>query len=326
MTKTIPPVHKVTIKDYVIEAVIAEGGFGRVYKAIQKSIHQSVAIKTLKFHHNLGEHKKRKHISRFERETQLCAEMNHPNIVKLLDKGYTDQGDLYAVFEFVEGETLKDLIIKNSGLSPVETVHLMGQVLDALVSAHKKGIVHRDLKPQNIMVTHSGVAPIVKILDFGIGAITNEVQREDYVNVTLTKETIGTPAYSAPEQLRGEPPTVKSDIYAWGLVLLECLTGEQAIKGRTLAEVFQQQLSPGNIVIPPAIAGHELAELLRKVLDKVPETRIGDTSKLYHDFAQINIQNLVGDIRKKRPIHYGENDTEENNLAWVSNSIRKTSN
>ena len=323
MTRTIPSVHKVTIKDYVVEEVIAEGGFGRVFKAIQRSTHQSVAIKTLKFNHNLGAHKRRKHISRFERETQLCAEMNHPNIVKLLDKGYTDQGDLYAVFEYVEGETLKDLIIKNNGLSPVETVHLMGQVLDALVSAHKKGIVHRDLKPQNIMVTHSGVAPIVKILDFGIGAITNEVQREDYVNVTLTKETIGTPAYSAPEQLRGEPPTVKSDIYAWGLVLLECLTGEQAIKGRTLAEVFQQQLSPGNIVIPPAIAGHELAELLRKVLDKVPDTRIGDTSKLYHDFVQINIQNLVGDLRKKRPIHYGENDTEENNLAWIPTASEK---
>ncbi|QKX07054.1 TOMM system kinase/cyclase fusion protein [Aquimarina sp. TRL1] len=311
------------IKNYTIIELIGEGGYGKVYKALQKSTEQTVAIKLLKFSLTLDENKKKQQIHRFERETKLCAEISHPNIVKMLDKGYTTTGEPFAVFEYISGVTLKDLIIKNNGLAPQKAALLMGQVLDALVSAHKKGIVHRDLKPQNIMVTNTGAAPVAKVLDFGIGAITHEVRSKDYMSLTLTKEMVGTPAYSAPEQLRGEAPTVKSDLYAWGLVLIECLTGQPVIHGNSVAEIFQQQLHPSNIVLPASLAGHEIADILRKVLDKKSRTRIGDATRLYNDFIKINFQSLVGNLSEKKVTHAIDSDTEVNEMVWTPTANEK---
>ena len=118
----------------------------------------------------------------------------------------------------------------------------MLQVLDALQHSHEIGIIHRDLKPQNIMVSHTASRLHIKILDFGIGALTKENQYVNYEELTLNEEVIGTPNYSAPEQLRGEPATEQSDIYAWGLIFIECMTAQSVIQGKTVAEIFQKQL------------------------------------------------------------------------------------
>src|SRR4029079_2412711 len=128
----------------------------------------------------------------------ICAEISHPYIVKLLDKGYTSEDIPFVVFEYISGVTLKKLLLQEGAMRIHDTKELMGQVLDALSCAHDKGIVHRDLKPENIMVTKTGTRTYVKILDFWIGAFTQDV--------ILNNETAGTPAYAAPEQLRGEPP------------------------------------------------------------------------------------------------------------------------
>ena len=306
------------IPGYSLHSQIGEGGYGYVYEAEQASTGQKVAIKMLKLADDVNEQKKKYQIARFERETQLCAEINHPHIVKLLDKGYSEEGVPYAVFELVEGETLKNRIIRNSGLSAEETGELMGQVLDALAAAHAKGIVHRDLKPHNIMVMESGTQPHIKILDFGIGAFTREFRSNDYQSLTLTREVMGTPAYSAPEQLRGEPATVKTDLYAWGLTVIECLTGQPVVKGESVAEVFQQQLNSANVPLPPAIAGHSLADLLRRVLHKNARLRSGDAGELYQDFKRINFSTLVGNIRETLNSGPDLDDdiTEANSLAW----------
>ncbi|MFC7419718.1 TOMM system kinase/cyclase fusion protein [Iodobacter arcticus] len=288
------------INDYQLLHILGEGGSGTVFKAVQKRTGQTVALKLLHAE-ECGDHIKSERLeARFERETQLSAQLHHPHIVRLLDKGRTDTQQHYAVFEYVPGETLKELLIRKGSLSPLEAGDLMGQVLDALVCAHAEGIVHRDLKPQNIMITGTGTRLHVKILDFGIAALISERRKMDYRNLTMTAEMMCSPSYSAPEHLRGEPPTVKVDLYAWGLLFIECLTGRPAIEGSTLADIFHQQLSNSEVPLPPALLVHPLASLLRRVLRKNPQERAENAAALYHDFQKINLANIVGDLSSHR--------------------------
>ena len=310
------------LANYELLDIIGEGGFGLVYKARQLSTDQFVAIKVLKFDSNTSEQKRQHQIARFERETQLSARLNHPHIVKLLDKGHTDDNQLYAVFEYVEGQTLKDLVLEKNGLSAVATGELMGQILDGLASAHAQGIVHRDLKPTNIMVTKTGLKEHAKILDFGIGAFTSSFQPKDYTLLTLTRETIGTPAYSAPEQLRGEPPTTKSDLYAWGLILLECLVGSPVMRGDSVGEVFEQQLSANQVPLPPAIAEHPLGKLLRNVLEKNPLNRSADAHRVAEEFTKINFHTLVGQIQMPNTVITDGDVTSVNDLGYTTSTHR----
>lgn len=282
--------------NYALDEKIGEGGYGLVYKAKQVSTGQIVAIKMLKLQKEKGDQYLKRQVLRFERETQLCAEMNHPNIVKLLDRGFSAAGEPFAVFEYISGCSLKELIHTSRGLSPVVTKELMGQVLDALACAHSLGIVHRDLKPANIMVTQTGSKQHAKILDFGIGAFTKNEQSHDTRDLTLLNEALGTPTYSAPEQLRGEFPTLKSDLYAWGLILIECLKGRPAIEGGSVAEIFHNQLNALNVPLPPFIAGHPLADLLRRVLDKSHHKRMGDAKSVFEEYVLINFNTIVGDL------------------------------
>lgn len=283
------------INGYEVLEFLGAGGFGTVYRARKLSADQIVAIKVLKSPEG-DPLKAERSIERFNREAQLCTQLQHPHIVKLTDRGVTGSGELFAEFEFVPGQTLKEYLQSKGCLSAVEAGDLMGQVLDALSCAHAHGIIHRDLKPQNIIVTKTGSRAHVKVLDFGIGAYTPEARRSDYKSITLTQDALGTPTYSAPEQLRGELPTVKSDLYAWGLILLECLLGSAVMQGNTLAEIYHQQLSPSDVPIPPAIAIHPLGGLLRRVLQKRVEERAARADLLYADFQSLNLSNIVGKL------------------------------
>lgn len=312
------------LKNYNILEKIGEGGYGKVFKAEQISTGQIVAIKMLKFKNTLDEQSRKQQIARFERETQLCVQISHPNIVKLLDKGYTGDHEPYAVFEFISGETLKDLINRYNGLSAEETGALMEQVLEALICAHSEGIIHRDLKPHNIMVTKLGTKSYVKILDFGMGTFTYDFKSEDYKDLTLTHDVIGTPAYTAPEQLRGEPPTVKSDLYAWGLIFLECLTGKPVMQGTSVAEIFQKQLDLTDVPLPPSILDHPLAKVLSHVLHKDPRRRIHNAIMISEALGDVNLSTLVGRIQPQNtPVQPADNLTEINQFAWLSTHSEK---
>ncbi len=312
-------------KKYNLIEQIGEGGYGIVYKAEQISTGQIVAIKMLKFK-AYGDEKNRKlQVARFERETQLCAQINHPHIVKLLDKGYTASQEPYAVFEYISGTTLKDVIHQHNGLSAEKTGALMEQVLYALVHAHDNGILHRDLKPHNIMVTQTQTKPYIKILDFGMGAFTNDYKTKNYQDLTLTQDIIGTPAYSSPEQLRGEAPTIKSDLYAWGLIFLECLTGQPVMQGTNIAEIFQQQLNLVDIPIPIPLIDHPIAKVLRSVLDKDPDRRVKSASELFQEYSKVNFKTIVGKIK---PTHHNnfpisDDATQVNQFAWRSTHSEK---
>ena len=242
-------------------------------------------------------------------ETLLCSRLQHPNIVRLLDKGCCHDNLLYAVFEYVDGKTLKDTLAESGALLPVDAAAVMGQVLDALAHAHEQGVIHRDIKPANIMLTKVGAKIHAKVLDFGIGTLVNEVRQLDYKSITLTQETLGTPSYSAPEQLRGEPPTPKTDIYVWGLVFIECLTGQPAISGASLASVFHKQLSQSNVPLPASLAGHSVSGLLRRVLNKKAGERASDAAELYHEFHQLNFSTLVGDLNHNTGHHFSTDNT-----------------
>src|SRR5262245_30657397 len=253
---------------YEIVALLGEGSFGRVYKGRQLSTGQAVAIKVLRLWEGDAPANVENQIARFRREMRLCAELSHPNIVRLIDSGESGDGVLYAVFEYVPGCTLREILATDGCLGCALTRHLMTQVLDALSCAHARGVVHRDLKPENIMVTQTGAQQNALVLDFGLGGLAREVHDWSLPRLTATRELLGTPGYAAPEQLRGDSPSARSDLYSWGLIFLECLTGEPAVSGGSVQEVILKQLGPEPVPIPASIRNGRLRRLLQRVATK----------------------------------------------------------
>jgi TOMM system kinase/cyclase fusion protein len=258
---------------YEILAEVGAGSFGRVYRARQLSTGQDVAIKLLRVFEGDSAADVATQRERFRREMRLCAALSHPHIVRLLDSGSLDADTLYAVFEFVPGPTLRQVLVDEERLDRAEALHLMTQVLDALCCAHAQGIVHRDLKPENIIITRTGLRRNATVLDFGLSGFTAGAIARDALRLTASRELLGTPSYAAPEQLRGEVPSPGSDIYSWGLVLLECLTGEVAISGRTPHEVVMMQMGPDPVPIPPWLREQRLGRLLAAVTAKEAAAR-----------------------------------------------------
>ncbi len=271
---------------YEIVERIGAGTFSTVYRARQLSTGQEVAIKLLR---SLRDEQGDDGGSgtRFHREMQLSGELYHPHIVPLIDCGESDDGRLYAVFQLVPGQTLRALLTAEGRLSVVETCHLMIDVLDALSCAHARGIVHRDLKPENIMVAHTGGRRHALVLDFGLGGFVREVR--DEAQRPSGSEMLGTPGYAAPEQLRGALPSTRSDLYSWGLIFLECLSGEIAIRGASPQEVLMRQLSPEPVPISPALADRRLRDLLETVTAKAAEKRNATAEGLLEALGAFNV-------------------------------------
>ncbi len=261
---------------YRVLEPLGAGASGQVHRALQVSTGQTVAIKVL----SVGEFEPavaERRMERFRREIAICSTLYHPDIVRLLDSGELDEATHYAVFEYIPGTTLAELLRAEGMLSVKRAKRLMTQLLAPLAYAHANGITHRDLKPSNVMVTSDSPGERVKILDFGISVA---MAAQGLTRLTQSHEWVGTPAYAAPEQLRGEPANAKSDLYAWGLIFLECLTGVAAVQGKWLADIIEQQLQPVPHPLPPVLAGHRLGALLSRVLEKDPLRRPRDAAQL----------------------------------------------
>lgn len=276
---------------------LGEGGFGQVFEARQIATGQLVAIKVLQLRQG---RRVDTQIARFNREMRLCAELHHPHIVRLIDSGQLGTEFLCTVFEYVPGKTLAQVLREETCLNPREATHLMAQVLDALGCAHAAGVVHRDLKPHNIMITTTGVRRNAMVLDFGIGAVVEVAQFEELARLTKTNELLGTPAYAAPEQLRGLPPSVRSDLYSWALVFLECLTGEQAVQASNLAELLARQSGPEPIEIPTWLRTHHLGRVLGRALVKDVERRNIDSEELMRELERREISGPSLDALARR--------------------------
>ena len=265
---------------YQLESVLGGGGFGIVYRAIQTTTGQYVALKLLHFSEDS---QFADHMARFERELWMIAKLRHPNIVRLIDTGRLDNDRIYAILEYIEGQHLSSLLKKDGALAPREARNLMIQVLDALSSAHGLGIVHRDLKPENIMITTSGIRKNAIVLDFGISGIVEDARDMDYQSLTMQGQINGTPAYMSPEQLRSEPPNPQNDIYSWGLVFLECLIGRSAVSGDSLVDILAAQVSPNPIWIPAELASHNLGMIISQAIEKDLKQRYSSAREVLRD-------------------------------------------
>jgi serine/threonine protein kinase/TolB-like protein/Tfp pilus assembly protein PilF len=266
-----------TLSHYLLLEHLGGGGMGVVYRATDTKLQREVALKFLpKALSSDAEARER-----FMREARAASALDHPHICTIHEIDETPDGQLFIVMAFYDGETVKKKI-ERGPLPPEDTVRIGGQVAEGLQRAHEAGIVHRDIKPANVMVTSDGVA---KIVDFGLAKVRRQFRESETESPTGSLDTspgtvIGTVAYMAPEQVRGEPADHRSDIFALGCMLYEMLTGERAFKRDTTAEVMTailreepRSFSDFDVSVPS-----ELVELVRRCLEKDPEDRIQSAS------------------------------------------------
>ena len=253
---------------YEITAPLGAGGMGEVYKARDTRLDRSVAVKVLPAHIATRDDLK----ARFEREARAVASLNHPNICTLFDIGNQD-GVSFMVMELLEGETLAARI-ERGPIAVDSAVALARQIADALDRAHRAGVTHRDVKPGNIMITRDGV----KVLDFGLAKATASASAPDdkTMSAVLTTEgtVLGTPQYMAPEQFEGREADARCDIWAFGAVLYEMVTGQKAFQGKTYSSLVGAILSaePAPMAVKP-FTPRWLERLVLRCLSKDPEDR-----------------------------------------------------
>lgn len=268
----------VGVPGYQSLGLLGQGASGQVFKARQRSTGQFVAIKIPHPASADSPAARRRVQQRLHQETRVLAMLQHAHVVRLIDKGLAEGGLIFAVLEFIPGETLRDFLQRNGGLPLPDTMALMAQLLDALTFLHQHQVVHRDLKPENLMVVSTGTALHLKLLDFGLASHKGEPR--------FVTGAEGTPAYCAPEQLRAEPCTPATDLYAWALIFLECLSARPCVQGADLGEVLQRQLDAEPVALPEELADHPVAPLLRQALHKDLRQRASDAAGLYLDLMQ----------------------------------------
>src|ERR1043165_6485748 len=223
---------------YEVASLIGSGGMGEVYQAHDSKLGRDVAIKVLP--EQFARDPER--LARFQREAKLLAALNHPNIATI--HGLEQSGDIhYLVMELVAGENLRDQILRDGALPLEEALKIAKQIAEALEAAHDRSIIHRDLKPANIKITPEGR---VKVLDFGLAkAFSSEATAGDpassptlTMRATLAGVIMGTAAYMSPEQARGGAVDKRADIWSFGVVLYELLTGRQLFAGDTVSDTL----------------------------------------------------------------------------------------
>ena len=261
---------------YEITAVLGAGGMGEVYRAHDTRLDRDVAIKILPPPFTDDPDR----VGRFEREARVLASLNHPNIAVI----YGVECDA-IVMELVEGQGLDELLASGFGAraesrrnrkNAAEALRIARQIADALDAAHEKGIVHRDLKPANVRMTPDGT---VKVLDFGLAKIVERDGAGSAPTIVATQEgwLVGTAAYMSPEQARGQYVDKRADIWAFGCVLYEMVTGRQAFDGATVSDTIVAVLErdPDWSALP-ANTPPRVADLLRRCLEKNPKQRLRD--------------------------------------------------
>lgn len=261
---------------------------GSVYKAKQLDADRIVALKLI--HPSLVETDEFQ--KRFLRECKLLSQLSNEHIITFYHAAIGEDGFPFAVFEYMEGKTLRQLIIENGKLSVSDTLNILIQVSEALASAHDIGIIHRDLKPENIMLTQQDRSTWVKVFDFGLSKSSIADERESQ-RLTLTGEIVGTATYMSPEQCRGGRADAKSDIYALGCISFECLTGEPIFVPADPMAALHKHLndSPSESInalcsfCPPA-----LTELIRQMLSKAPAERPHSMSSARESFITAQSQ------------------------------------
>lgn len=249
---------------YELEELVGTGGMSSVYRARDRLLERHVALKILHPHHSSDED----FVQRFRKEARLVAQLSHPNIVTVIDRG-DDGGRQFIVFEYVEGENLKEVVTREGPLPLRRVLELALQIGRGLAFAHSQGLVHRDVKPQNVLMNGDDQA---KVTDFGI-ARSIDVD----VGVTQTGTVLGTSAYIAPEQASGGDITPQTDVYSLGVVLYELLTGEVPFPGESFVAVAMKHINdpPPTLLERRPDTPPRLAAAVDRALAKEPGERFG---------------------------------------------------
>src|SRR6185312_707673 len=271
-----------TVGRYEIIEELGRGAMGVVYKAKDPTIGRTVALKTLRLDvHGLDAAEM---VRRFQNEARAAGVLSHPNIVTIYDAGECD-GIFYIAMEFIQGTTLHELLAEQHILATEDVIQYSRQICKGLDYAHSHGIVHRDVKPANIMITANGT---VKIMDFGIAKAGG--------SMTSTGQVLGTPNYMAPEQVKGRPLDGRSDLFSFGVILYEMLTGEKPFVGQNVTTIIykivnENPITPRDldVTVHPG-----LSAIVTKALAKAPDDRYQTGADLVRDLENYK---LAGPVR-----------------------------
>ena len=314
-----------TISHYRILGQVGEGGMGVVYVAEDTLLGRRVAIKIP--HAGRDEQHYR---ARFLREARAVSNLNHKNVAAVYDLGQTDDGQPYIVMELVSGQTLGE-ILAGPGLSIARAVEIMREVADALAEAHRRGIVHRDIKPSNVIIDERGE---VKVLDFGLAKqLDEEAARSSSsseVRALLAARTrsdvvIGTPLYLSPEQARGAEVDGRSDLFALGALLYECVAGRPAFSGANVIEIGAQVLHfdpPPPSRFNPRIPA-ELDRLILKALAKKAEDRFQTAEEFSSELARVRSRLSDSDTTRTRRLASAEHLVRSSALITMAERLRR---
>lgn len=279
-----------TLEDrYIIRGIIGQGGISVVYKAQDLPTGQIVAVKTLK--------ESNPDVSyRFSKEIETLSKLNHKNIVRAIESISCSDGRVYLIMEHIKGISLQELVKQYGRAEHPEIIaSILTQVCDGLGHAHEHKIVHRDLKGGNIVLTNVNEKIVIKILDFGIAKLEDDMQR-----VTHEGKAMGSPLYMSPEQCRGQPLTIRSDIYSLGIVAYELITGELPVKGRSIVSVMAQHCDPNFRPVPMSKLRPELpaVHMLDQIIFKALETDASNRIQLTEQFKR-GIEYWIESVRAR---------------------------
>ncbi len=295
------------IERYEILSLLGSGGMGEVYLARDEKLNRKIAIKLLPAYFTTNQERLR----RFQQEARAASALNHPNIITIHELGEVD-GRQFIATEFVDGETLRERM-RRARLTLADTVDVATQVASALAAAHKAGIVHRDIKPENIMLRTDGY---VKVLDFGLAKLTEQGeqplsgQAESDVDIS-SGVLMGTVKYMSPEQARGQQVDARSDIFSFGVVLYEMLTGRAPFEGGTAGDL----ISAINTQEPLPLKRHapaapdEIQRIIDRTLRKDKEARYHCAEDLHSDLKRLrerlagpSVAHLLSEIKRRKAV------------------------
>ena len=266
-------IGKIISRRFRVEDIIGRGGMAIVYRAFDLKTHQTVALKVLREEYEDDPEYK----ERFKREVEVNKKLNHPNVVNSIDSGFVS-GISYIAFEYVDGQTLKEMIADHGKMQQDEAVHCALSILAALSHAHQRGIIHRDVKSQNVMITRNGQ---VKIADFGIAGLA------DTKTLTSDGNVMGSAHYFSPEQAKGMRATSASDLYSVGIILYEMLTGHVPFEGETAVSVAMMHLmEKPKPVRDEADVCRAVELIMERALEKEPRDRYQSAEAMIRDLRR----------------------------------------